>query len=179
MFSSNHGKDRRQRCRSRSNSRCSGRKSYRKRDNSRERLRDRRHRRRRSRSREGTRRRREERRRGTSSSSSSSGSSSDSRRIQRNSRRDRDRETAFSRKIIGSRSELSKVRTFNKQMTCSLALFFTLFLLCARHKKLLNPWIPLRLDWKPLTRHLLSWPTLLNQVGCSLGRICVTDLQLF
>ncbi|VDM33010.1 unnamed protein product [Hydatigera taeniaeformis] len=110
---SKHGRTsrrtRRSRSRSHSRSRDRSGRSHRRRDHSRERRRDRdncSHRRRRSYSREGIRRRRQGRRRRSSSSSSSS----DVRRSRHSPRHGRDRETAFSRKIIGSRSELAKVQ---------------------------------------------------------------------
>ncbi|CDI98643.1 arginine:serine rich coiled coil protein 2 [Echinococcus multilocularis] len=107
---SKHGRSSRRDRRSRSRSCERSRRSYRRRDRSREHRRDHdhhSHRRRRTYGREVIRRRRREDKRHRSSSSSSP---SDGRRAHHSSRHGRERETAFSRKIIGSRSELAKVQ---------------------------------------------------------------------
>ncbi|KAL5108903.1 hypothetical protein TcWFU_005018 [Taenia crassiceps] len=104
---SKYGRSSRRDRRSRSRSRERSRRSHHRRDRSRDRNHHS-HRRRRSCSREDIRRRRRGERRRRSSSSSSS--SSEGRRARRSSRHGRERETAFSRKIIGSRSELAKVQ---------------------------------------------------------------------
>ncbi|KAM7535322.1 hypothetical protein Aperf_G00000093922 [Anoplocephala perfoliata] len=102
------GSRRHRRSSSRSRSHRGSHVSHRHRDRGRER----RHRQRRRRDSHGEsshRRRKEERRHRSPSSSSSS--TSDSRRDRRRSaRRERDRDTGFSRKIIGSRSELARVK---------------------------------------------------------------------
>ncbi|VDD77686.1 unnamed protein product [Mesocestoides corti] len=108
-FRSKRGSESRRERRSRSRSRSHGRRSHWRRDHSREHRHVRHHRRHRSRSHEEARRRRrrDERRRRRSSSSSSSSSCQRSRH---SSKREKERETGFSRKIIGSRSELAKAQ---------------------------------------------------------------------